>query len=37
MNYFMTFPVIWDFDQQSMSGAVDYFAQKWVWTDIPKA
>ena len=34
MNYFMTFPVIWDFDQQDMSGAVDYFAQKWVWTDI---
>ena len=34
MNYFMTFPVIWDFDQQNMSGAVDYFAQKWVWTDV---
>ena len=34
MNYFMTFPVVWDFDQQNMSGAVDYFAQKWVWTDV---
>ena len=34
MNYFMTFPVAWDFDQQDMSGAVDYFAQKWVWTDV---
>ena len=34
MNYFMTFPVVWDFNQQSMSSAVDYFAQKWVWTDV---
>ena len=34
MNYFMVFPVIRDFDQQDMSEAVDYYAQKWVWTDI---
>ncbi|MBR4732674.1 MAG: hypothetical protein IK081_07885 [Lachnospiraceae bacterium] len=34
MSYFMTFPVIWDFDQRDMSGAVDYFAQKWVWADV---
>ena len=34
MNCFMIFPVIWDFDQQNISGAVDYFAQKWVWTDV---
>ena len=34
MSYFLTFPVIWDFDQQDMSGAVDYYAQKWVWTDV---
>ena len=34
MQEFMTFPVIWDFDQQNMSGAVDYFGQKWVWTDV---
>ena len=34
MQEFMVFPVIWDFDQQDMSGAVDYFAQKWVWTDV---
>lgn len=34
MSYFLIFPVIWDFDQQDMSGAVDYFAQKWVWTDV---
>ena len=34
MNYFMTFPVVWDFNQQSMSGAVDYFTQKCVWTDV---
>ena len=30
MNYFMVFPVIRDFDQQDMSEAVDYYAQKWV-------
>ena len=34
MNYFMTFPVVWDFNQQSMSGAVDYFTQKCIWTDV---
>ena len=34
MSCFLTFPVIWDFDQQDMSGAVDYYAQKWVWTDV---
>ena len=34
MREFMVFPVICDFDQQDMSGAVDFFAQKWVWMDI---
>ena len=34
MQEFMVFPVIWDFDQEHMSGAVDYFAQKWAWTDV---